>query len=341
MRTLDDLDVEGKRVLVRVDFNVPLDGKEITDDTRIRAAVPTLKELRKRGARKLVLLAHLGRPKGRDEAFSLVPIAARLSEKLNEKVVVAAEPEDVGDDPVTMIENVRFFEGETEDDEGSRSVTPQPLTLYTSMTRSAPLTARTRPTHAVAKLLPSAAGLLLEREVKTITALLDEPDRPVGAIVGGAKVSDKIGVLRRFLELSDVVLIGGAMCFPFFTAQGHDVGDSLCEEEGVPLAKELLDAGSDKLRLPVDLIAGKDFSADTETKVTDGVDVESGWMGLDIGPKTAASTPPRSAPARRPFGMARWAPSNSSRSRRARARWPKRWWMSPRRSSVGETPWRL
>jgi phosphoglycerate kinase len=287
MRTLDDLDIEGKRVLVRVDFNVPLDGKDITDDTRIRAAVPTLKELQKCGASKLVLLAHLGRPKGRDAAFSLVPVAECLSKHLGEKVVVAAEPEDVGDDPVTMIENVRFFDGETKDDEALAKRYAATADVYVNDAFGAAHRAHAS-THAVAKLLPNAAGLLLEREVMTITALLEEPDRPVGAIVGGAKVSDKIGVLRRFLELSDVVLIGGAMCFPFFKAQGHDVGDSLCEEDGVPLAKELLEIGSDKLRLPVDLVAGKEFSADTETLVIDGVDVEPGWMGLDIGPKTSA-----------------------------------------------------
>src|SRR6185312_15585961 len=139
--------------------------------------------------------------------------------------------------------------------------------------------------HAVAKLMPSAAGLLLEREVKTITALLQDPDRPFGAIVGGSKVSDKIGVLRRFIELSDVVLIGGAMCFPFFKAQGHDIGDSLCEEEGVGPAREL--AGAEKIALPEDLVAGREFKADTERRELDGVDVPDGWMGLDVGADTA------------------------------------------------------
>src|SRR6185312_8013207 len=141
--------------------------------------------------------------------------------------------------------------------------------------------------HAVAKLMPSAAGLLLEREVKTITALLQDPDRPFGAIVGGSKVSDKIGVLRRFIELSDEILIGGAMCFPFFKAQGHDVGDSLCEEEGIEPAARVLRAGAEKLHLPVDLVAGRAFKADTESRAIDGVDVPEGWMGLDIGRSTA------------------------------------------------------
>jgi len=287
MRTLDDLDIKGQRVLVRVDFNVPLDGKTITDDTRIRAALPTIKEIQKRGASQVVLLAHLGRPKGREEAFSLHPVAGRLAEVLGGQVPVAETPEDVGDARVTMIENVRFFDGETKDDVELAKRYAATADVYVDDAFGAAHRAHSS-NHAVAKLLPSAAGLLLEREVKTITALLQEPDRPVGAIVGGSKVSDKIGVLRRFIELSDVVLIGGAMCFPFFKAQGHDVGDSLCEEDGVPLAKELLEIGGDKLRLPVDLIAGREFSAETETKVIDGVDVESGWMGLDIGPKTAA-----------------------------------------------------
>lgn len=295
VRTLDDLTVKGKRVLVRVDFNVPLESadgdanapREIADDTRIRAALPTLKELRKRGAGQLVLLAHLGRPKGRDDAFSLAPIAERLSQCLRERVVLATEPEDVGDDPVTMIENVRFFDGETSDDEGLAKRYAATADVYVNDAFGAAHRAHAS-THAVAELLPSAAGLLLQREVNTITALLRNPDRPVGAIVGGAKVSDKIGVLRRFLEFADVVLVGGAMCFPFFKAQGHGTGDSLCEQDGVPLAKELLESGADKLRLPVDLVIAKEFSAGSETRIIDGLDVPDGWMGLDIGPKTCA-----------------------------------------------------
>lgn len=283
MRTLSDLDVAGRRVLVRVDFNVPLDNGTITDDTRIRAALPTLEKLREGGASKLVLLAHLGRPKGVDPEFSLKPVAGRLSELLKTDVALADTPEDVGDADVTMMENVRFFEGETKDSEDLAKRYAATADVYVNDAFGAAHRAHAS-THAVARHLPSAAGLLLEREVTTMTAMLESPERPVAAIVGGAKVSDKIGVLERFLEVADVVFIGGAMCFPFLKADGHSVGSSLCEEEGVPLARELLAESRDKLRLPTDLVLGREFSADTEVKVLDGVDVEDGWMGLDIGP---------------------------------------------------------
>ena len=283
MRTLGDVDVAGKRILVRDDFNVPLEGGRITDDTRIRAALPTLERLREDGASQLVLLAHLGRPKGVDPEFSLEPVAKRLSELLNTEVALAATPEDVGDADVTMVENVRFFEGETADSVELAKRYAAAADVYVNDAFGAAHRAHAS-THAVAKELPSAAGLLLENEVTTLTAMLKSPERPVAAIVGGAKVSDKIGVLERFLEVADVVFIGGAMCFPFLKADGHSVGSSLCEAEGVPLAADLLAKSRDKLRLPTDLVLGRDFSADTEVKVLAGVDVEDGWMGLDIGP---------------------------------------------------------
>jgi phosphoglycerate kinase len=284
VRTLDDLDVEGKRVLVRVDFNVPLDGdRNITDDARIQAALPTLRELRSKGAR-LVLLAHLGRPKGVDPKFSLRPVAERLSELLGEDVALSPDLDDVPDADVVMIENVRFFDGETKNSAQLAERYAALADVYVNDAFGAAHRAHAS-TEGVAHLLPSAAGRLLQREVETLTGILADPKRPLVAVVGGAKVTDKIGVLEAFLEKADSVLIGGAMCFPFFKAQGHSVGDSLCEEEGVePASRVMADA---KLELPTDLVAGREFKADTEVLELDEVDVPDGWMGLDIGAGSA------------------------------------------------------
>ena len=285
MRTLDDLDVEDKRVLVRVDFNVPLDeDRKITDDARIRAALPTLRELRSKGASKLVLLAHLGRPKGRDEKFSLKPAADRLSELLGVDVALAPDLDAVPEGEVVMVENVRFFDGETANDTSLAERYAKLADVYVNDAFGAAHRAHAS-TEGVAHLLPSAAGRLLEREVTTLNGILSDPKRPLVAVVGGAKVTDKIGVLEAFLEKADTVLIGGAMCFPFFKAQGHAVGSSLCEEEGLDPAEQLL--GNDKLELPSDLVAGREFSADTEVSKLDGIDVPDGWMGLDVGEGTA------------------------------------------------------
>ena len=286
MRTLEDLDVEGRRVLVRVDFNVPLgEHRDITDDARIRAALPTLRELRERGAR-LLLAAHLGRPKGRDEKLSLRPAAERLAELLGEPVELAPSLDEVPDGDVVMLENVRFEPGETGNDAELARRYAALADAYVNDAFGAAHRAHAS-TEAVAHLLPSAAGRLLEREVETLTGILRDPRRPLVAVVGGAKVTDKIGVLDAFLERADAVLIGGAMCFPFFRAQGHDVGDSLCEEEGLEPARRVLDGGAEKLRLPTDLVAGREFSAGTERRELDGPDVPDGWMGLDIGKRTA------------------------------------------------------
>jgi phosphoglycerate kinase len=285
VRTLDDLDVDGKRVLVRVDFNVPLDEeRHITDDTRIRAALPTLRELREKGARQLVLLAHLGRPKGRDEKFSLTPAADRLSELLETDVALAPDLDAVPDAEVVMVENVRFFEGETKNDPGLAGRYAGLADVYVNDAFGAAHRAHAS-TEGVAHLLPGAAGRLLEREVATLTGILEDPKRPLVAVVGGAKVTDKIGVLEAFLERADAVLVGGAMCFPFFKAAGRSVGDSLCEQEGIGPAEQVM--GDGKLELPSDLVAGREFSADTEVRKLDDVDVPDGWMGLDIGAGTS------------------------------------------------------
>jgi phosphoglycerate kinase len=284
MRTLDDLDVEGKRVVVRVDFNVPLDHGRITDDARIKAALPTLRELREKGAAQLVLLAHLGRPKHREPEFSLRPAAERLSQLLETDVALAPNLHDVPDVDVVMMENVRYEPGETKNDKALAKRYAALGDVYVNDAFGAAHRAHAS-TEAVAHLLPSAAGRLLESEVSTLTGILRDPQRPLVAVVGGAKVTDKIGVLDAFLERADTVLIGGAMCFPFFAAQGHDVGSSKCEDEGVEPAKRALE--SDKLELPTDLVAGREFSADTEVQELDGVDVPDGWMGLDIGRDSA------------------------------------------------------
>jgi phosphoglycerate kinase len=286
VRTIADLgDLAGKRVLVRVDFNVPLKDGSITDDTRIRAALPTLEALRERGAR-LVLLAHLGRPKDREPEFSLKPVAQRLGELLSTDVPVAEDLDGVPDGDVVMVENVRYFAGETKDDEGLATQYAKLGDVYVNDAFGAAHRAHAS-THAVAKLLPSAAGLLLQGEVETLERIIAKPDRPLVAIVGGAKVTDKIGVLDAFLARAETILIGGAMCFPFFAAAGHPVGSSLCEEEGIEPAKRVIAEGGDKVVLPQDLRLGRAFDAATETQDLDGVDVPDGWMGLDVGPRTA------------------------------------------------------
>jgi phosphoglycerate kinase len=288
MRTIDDLgSVDGKRVLVRVDFNVPLEDGRITDDTRIRAALPTLELLRHRGAR-LLLVSHLGRPKDRDPSLSLRPVAERLSELLGADVALAEDLDHVPDGDVVMLENIRYEPGETKNDPELAKRLAALADAYVNDAFGSAHRAHAS-TEGVARLLPSAAGLLLQREVETLTAILEDPGRPLVAVVGGAKVTDKIGVLKAFLERADAILIGGAMAFPFLSVQGHSIGDSLCADEDLDPARALLDAGDGKLRLPVDLVLGDRFAADADRDEVDGVDVPDGWMGLDIGARTAAA----------------------------------------------------
>ena len=289
MRTLEDLDVEGRRVFLRVDFNVPLDGARITDDTRIRAALPTIERLRRDGAR-LLLAAHLGRPKDREPELSLRPAADRLGELLSGEVTLAPSLDAVPDGDLVMLENVRYEPGETKNDPELAKRYAALADVYVDDAFGAAHRAHAS-TVGVAELLPSAAGLLLQREVETLNGILEAPEAPLVAIVGGAKVTDKIGVIEAFLDRARTILIGGAMCFPFFKAQGHSVGASLCEEEGIEPASRALAAAEEKgcrLLLPEDLVLGREFSADTETQELDGVDVPDGWMGLDIGPRTAS-----------------------------------------------------
>ncbi len=298
MRTLDDLDVDGRRVLVRVDFNVPLKDGGVADDTRIRAALPTLEELRQRGA-ALILVSHLGRPKDREPELSLKPVAVRLAELLGVEVQLA--PGVVGDEVTAMahalnpgelllLENVRYEPGETENDPTLAAGLAALADVYVNDAFGAAHRAHASTEGVAHRVEQSAAGRLLEREVTTLNGILEAPAKPLVAVVGGAKVTDKVAVIDRFLELADAVLIGGAMCFPFFEAQGHAVGDSLCEAEGVAparLALEKAARGGCRLELPSDLVLGDRFAADAERRELDGVDVPDGWMGLDVGGKTA------------------------------------------------------
>ena len=304
MRTLQDLDFEGKRVLVRVDFNVPLakdaDGAiVVADDTRIVAALETIELLRGQGA-SIVLVSHLGRPEGRrEEDLSLAPVVARLRELTDASVVLApsvvgeevrALAEELGAGELLVLENVRFEPGETSNDPAFAQALAELADVYVDDAFGAAHRAHAS-TEGVAHLLPSAAGLLLEREVSTLAKILLAPPRPLVAVIGGAKVADKIGVIDRFLDLADVVIIGGAMCFPFLCAQGHGVGESLCDEEDTEHARRALakatDPGRASVTLPTDLVIGDRLAADAEYRVLDGVEVPPGWMGLDIGPASA------------------------------------------------------
>jgi phosphoglycerate kinase len=309
MRSIDQLDVKGRRVLVRVDFNVPLaedahGGLVVDDDTRLVAALATIEELRARGAR-LVLVSHLGRPEGRRvQRLSMAPVAARLRELTRSQVTLAPAvvgeevselAEQLRDGEILLLENVRFEEGEERNDPELARALAALAELYVDDAFGAAHRAHAS-TEGVAHLLPSAAGRLLEREVRTLAGILEHPRHPLVAIIGGAKVADKIAVIDRFLELADVLIIGGAMCFPFLCAQGHPVGESLCGEQDTEHARRALARASTRspgggayarVQLPVDLVIGDRLAEDAAHRVLDGVDVPDGWMGLDIGPKTA------------------------------------------------------
>ena len=298
-----DAPVGHARVLARVDFNVPLSdgdgGPTVADDTRIRAALPTIELIHDRGG-AAVLVSHLGRPKsGPDAALSMAPVAARLAELLGAEVRMApavvgpeveAEAERLRTGELLMLENSRFEPGETQNDPELAAALARLADVYVDDAFGAAHRAHAT-TEGVAHLLPGYAGLLLEREVRELTAVRDVPVRPLCVVLGGAKVTDKIGVIDRFLETADSVLIGGAMCFSFFRARGVETGQSLVEEEGIALAEHVLERAetSDcELLLPADLVAGREFDAATEVRDLDGIAVPDGWMGLDIGPRTAA-----------------------------------------------------
>ncbi len=291
--------VADRRVLVRADLNVPLESGVIGDDTRIRAALPTLELLRERGA-SVVLVSHLGRPSGHDPDLSMRPVASRLGELLGTDVrlasgvtgdQVAADAASLRSGEMLLLENSRFEPGETENDPELAAELAGLADLYVNDAFGAAHRAHAT-TEGVARLLPAYAGLLLEREVRELTAVRDEPSKPLVAIFGGSKISDKMGAIERFLGVADSILIGGAMCFSFFRAQRLGTGDSLVEEQGVILAAQALElaaASGCELELPVDLVIGDSFDAGARTKTIESREVPDGWMGLDIGPISAAA----------------------------------------------------
>jgi len=303
LRTIDELDVEGRRVLLRADFNVPLHRRtpggpiEVADDMRIRAALETIAELRGRGGR-LVLVSHLGRPKGPDPALSMRPVADRLAELTGAPVALAPAvvgpqvrelTERLAPGEMLMLENIRYEPGETHNDPELVAALAELADVYVNDAFGTAHRAHAS-TEGIAHRLPSAAGRLMEREVRALGEIVEHPERPLVAILGGAKVSDKIGVVERFLELADVLCIGGAMGFPFLAAQGYSVGASLCPEDDIDAARRALTAAAGsacRLELPTDLLLAP-AGLDGPPQTLDGVDVPDGWSGLDIGQRTSA-----------------------------------------------------
>ena len=293
-KMVTDLDVKGKKVLVRVDFNVPIEDGKVGDDTRIQAALPTINYLLEHGA-AVILCSHLGRPKGEVKpGLSLKPVAEYLDNLIDapvhfaddcigEKAESAAEALKPGQ--VLVLENTRFHAGEKKNDP---EMAKQLASLADLFVNDAFGTAHRAHASNVgaAEYLPAAAGFLLEKEIKYLGNAIADPERPFVAILGGAKVSDKIGVIENLLSKSDRILIGGGMANTFFKAQGYEMADSLVEEDVIDTAKELLDKAGGKLVLPVDVVIADDFSADAADKIMDVGDVPAGWRILDIGPRT-------------------------------------------------------
>jgi phosphoglycerate kinase len=306
-KTIKDIDVDGKRVLVRVDFNVPLDNDRVTDDRRIRAALPTINYLLEHGA-SVILMSHLGRPKGvYDPKLSMGPVAARLSELLNKPVkklddcvgkdvletVEAMKPGDV-----ILLENTRFHPEEKKNEAVFAAQLAALGQVYVNDAFGSAHRAHASTVGVTDSLRPAAAGFLLEKELEYLGGALADPTHPFLAIIGGAKISDKIGVIENLLSKVDSLLIGGGMANTFFVAQGKDVGSSLVEAEAVSTARQLLDKHADRIILPVDCTVASEFGAEAEARVTSVDDVPTGWMILDIGPATIAHFANRLAPAK-------------------------------------------
>lgn len=298
-KTVRDIDVKGKKVIVRCDFNVPQNSEgKITDDRRIVGALPTIKYLLENGA-KVILMSHLGRPKeGYDVKYSLKPVAVRLSELLGQDVKLAEDKEVVGENAVrltsemkagevVMLENVRFIKTETKNDMEFAKKLASLADIYVNDAFGTAHRANSS-TAGIASYLPAVAGFLIEKETSIMGKALTSPDRPLVAILGGAKVSDKIGVINNLLEKVDKLIIGGGMAYTFYKAMGYGIGNSLLEEDKVEYAKEMLEKAKAKgveLLLPVDNVAAKEFKADAEHMVVKE-NIPEGYMGLDIGPET-------------------------------------------------------
>ena len=295
-RSVRDLDVGGKRVLVRVDFNVPVKNGEVTDDTRIRRALPTIRHLLSEGARPL-LISHLGRPKGElDPKYAMDPVAVRLGELLGEPVkkldaAVGPEVEEALEDwdgrGVVLLENSRFYPGETKNDPDLADQLASLADLYVDDAFGAAHRAHAT-TVGVAERLPAAAGLLLEEEIDYLDAVLENPERPFVAILGGAKVSDKLGVIESLLGTADSLLVGGAMCFTFFKALGYEIGNSLVEDDYLEEARRLMGEADERLILPVDVVVADAMEDGVETEMVPVDAIPAGKLGLDIGHDTVA-----------------------------------------------------
>lgn len=299
-KTIKDIELEGKKVLVRCDFNVPMDeNQNITDNTRIVAAMPTIKYLMEKNC-AIILCSHLGRPKGEFKPeFSLAPVAKELSKLLGTEVIMAKDV--IGEDAnekaenlqpgqIMLLENVRFHREETDNDPEFAKKLANMAEIYVSDAFGAVHRAHAS-TAGVAQYLPAVSGLLIEKELKFLGNAVTNPERPFVAILGGAKVSDKIGVIDSLLEKVDTLIIGGGMAYTFFKAQGYEVGNSLCELDKLDLAKELMEKAKEKgvkLMLPVDTKVGKEFKPDTESKTVAWTEIPADWEGFDIGEKSIA-----------------------------------------------------
>jgi phosphoglycerate kinase len=296
-KTVRDIEVKGKRVLVRVDYNVPIKDGMVTDDTRITASFPTLKYLLDQGA-AVILCSHLGRPKdGPDPKYSMEPVAEHLSNLVENLVFFASDcigpvaetaARKLEPGQILVLENTRFHKGETKNDPDVARQLASLADVYVNDAFGSAHRAHAS-TEGVAKFLPGVAGFLLEKEIQYLGQAIENPKRPFIAILGGAKISDKIGVIRNLLVKADQVLIGGGMANTFFKAQGYPLGDSLVEDEVLDTARELLALGGNKLRLPVDVVIADKFDAEAQSKILAMGPILDGWRILDIGPASVSA----------------------------------------------------
>ena len=296
-KSVEDIDVRGKKVLIRCDFNVKMENGVITSDKRIVASLPTIKYLLDNGA-KVIACSHLGRPKGEFKPeFSLAPVAVRLGELLGIEVKMAKDvvgesakalAADLKEGEVLLLENVRFHKEETKNDPEFSKALASLAEIYVNDAFGSAHRAHSSTT-GVADYLPAVGGFLIRKELEYIGGALEDPKRPLVAILGGAKVSDKIGVITNLMDKVDTLIVGGGMAYTFFAAKGYSVGNSICEEDKIEMAKEIMataEAKGVKFLIPVDNRLGKEYAEDTETMTVDSDNIPDGWMGLDIGPKT-------------------------------------------------------